>query len=129
MSGNVEHVKMFFMLVIFLCRDYRIANPRHMLSEQSHAEPLNLNNGSTRSPTCRAGESCDAATGGSPALFLFTIVKGEQFGMERLFLLYRILAQYPFIPATLEYFDIFESRAFELLRHTGASRLVGSGAV
>ena len=78
------------------------------------------------------GESCDATTGGSPALFLFTIVNGEQFGRERLFLLYRIyriLVHNPFIPATLEHFDVLESRAFEFLRHTGASGLVGSGAV
>ncbi len=47
----------------------------------------------------------------------------------RLFLLYRILAHNPFIPAALEYCGILESCACELLRHTGAGGLVGSGAV
>ena len=40
---NVVHLKMFFMLAISLCRDYLIANPPHLLSEQSPTGPSNLN--------------------------------------------------------------------------------------
>jgi hypothetical protein len=59
----------------------------------------------------------------------FTNRKRGAVRRERLFLLYRILVQNPFIPATLEYFDILEACACELLRHTGAGGLVESGAI
>jgi hypothetical protein len=66
--------------------------------------------------------------GANPAPLISLSLK-ESSSREWLLLFYRILAQNPFIPATLEYCYILEPCDYELLRHTGASSLVGSGAV
>ncbi len=46
-----------------------------------------------------------------------------------LLLLYRILGVVPFVPAAFKYFNFLVTCACELMRHTGAGSLVGSGAI
>lgn len=47
----------------------------------------------------------------------------------RLFLLHRIVALTPFVPAAFQHLDFIVTCAYKLARHTGAGRFVGSGAV